>query len=312
MQPLPGLSLFESAALKQLKHTAGNDSHKKTSGGLQPASQLHVSSPGLASSWVVVLLVAVLALVAYLVCVFIDRTFSRSSSSDAQVRQTTQGQQEGKASILNMQEALPALASTAAVSPHNTSSGEALGFLCKLLVVPPACESILHIPLNPKNSFHVMDQYGGPVIVVELKAGKHVPQERRRAEFLTREGIPVAQCEAIPVLDSGDQFHLFRGTGEYFATLAPDDPDEALKIHCVPERPRMAWKVQTPSGLQWFMRGYFESYSVEVTDVMGRVLAMLQPKDTDAGDTCLLRVAPHMDISIVLCGLVAVYHLRCT
>merc|ERR1719410_2929180 len=172
--------------------------------------------------------------------------------------------------------------------------------------------------MNPENSFHLPDQHGYPVILVELKAGENDLQEQRHIEILTPEGILLAKCEA-----SGDEFQLFRSTGKYFATLAPDVAHEALEAQSHPslferprllEGPRAAWTVRTPSGSEWYVRGHFESYIMEVTDPQGRVLALSQPEKPtwkidghgDAVKVCLLRVAPLMDVSIVLCSLIAV------
>jgi len=205
----------------------------------------------------------------------------------------------------------PVLTASPVLSPSRSTSLEAVGYLCKPLVVPPGCESILYIPMNPSNSFYVLDQHGDPVIGVSLLQG------RRRAEFSTREGAVVAQCEAM-VPDGGDEFQLLHPSGEPFATLALGVPDEVLQAQShesLIEGKLSAWTVRTPSGLEWYFRGHFESYSGEVTDPQHRVLAMWQPKEptekTNNGDEAyLLRCAPLMDVSIILSSLVAVYHLK--
>jgi len=206
----------------------------------------------------------------------------------------------------------PVLAANPLVSPPRSTSLEAVGFLCKLLVVPPGCESILYMPMNPSNSFHVLDQHGDPVIGVSL-----LLQGRRRAEFSTWEGAVIAQCVAM-VPDSSDEFQLLCHSGEPFATLTPGAPDEVLKAQShenLIEGKLSAWTVRTPSGSEWYFRGHFESYSGEVSDPQRRVLAMWQPKEPtgrthDGDDVYLLRVAPLMDVSIILCSLAAVYLLK--
>lgn len=86
-----------------------------------------------------------------------------------------------------------------------SSLDESDSYLCKLLVVPPECESLLYIPMKPKNSFQVLDQHGYQMIAVELKAGENDMHKKRCVALLTPEG---------------EKFQFFRSTGEAFATLA--------------------------------------------------------------------------------------------
>jgi len=219
---------------------------------------------------------------------------------------------------LSMLETPLAVTSTSVVLQRRSSShGETDAHLCPDLVVPRNCESILRIPINPMSSFYVTDFEGGRVLRVELKVGATTPQERRRVVLMTNEGIVVAQCVATPVQGGGDEFQLLRADNNYFAKLLPVRRKE-VPNHPSHEEPQETWTVRACAGAEWFLFGQFGNYAVDVTDSQGRILAWSQQdaptgmKDqhSNAGKFYLLRVASPMDISVVLCSLLAVSHLR--
>jgi len=203
--------------------------------------------------------------------------------------------------------ALPPGPSASALSREVSSLAKETVYLCNLTVVPLGCESILYVPVAPEDSFHVLDQYGDPVIGVELNAGE-TSEEEWRVKLIAHDGEQVAQCKVAPVPGDGNEFQLFGSNDECFATLVPEGADEVPDMQRFPsEKPPMVWAVRSSCGSKWLFRGRFDNHAVEVTDPQGKVVAMSQSVD---GNVYLLRVAPLMDVSIVLCSLLAVHHLR--
>lgn len=204
------------------------------------------------------------------------------------------------------QEAVAGLREAPSPPQQSSSCGEDGSYLCGALVVPPRCESVLYIPMKPRSSFHVVDQQGNRLIGVDLKVGEQVLQGRRLVELVAPSGNLIAACEDTPGPGGGGELQLMRGNGEFFATIAPGGPHDV-------EGPPVAWMVRGPSGSEWLFRGNFDGHAVQVMNRQGKMLAMSQPtleKHSDLGETYMLRVAELMDVSIALCTLLAVHHLR--
>mmetsp|Transcript_87006 Transcript_87006/g.172724 ORF Transcript_87006/g.172724 Transcript_87006/m.172724 type:complete len:473 (-) Transcript_87006:62-1480(-) len=375
-QPTRGRSIFTSTL--RLPHFAGNHSDDKGDRGLQPSSQLQVSSRGLAfdanhitgsvpfwsnvskhnqwmklqqpidlihsrktlaylheftvSFWVLALFVG-----AVLVCVcFSGHKFVLSCASRTQSLHNTRPAtresslchttpwssigrlSSGKSRALpaerfseqptdaqDIQESLPGSSSVSVLLQQSSSLDEGVRFLSKRLVVPPGYESLLYVPIEPKESFHVWDQLGNPMIRVELKAEDDVLREQRRIELMTPDGTPIAVCENVPVPGHGNQIQLFHGNGEYFGSLVPGGREE----------PWMAWTLRTLSGSEWLFRAHCNSHVMQVTDRQGKILAIAQPtkpleQHSDVGRMYMVRVTAQVDASIVLASLLAMHHLR--
>jgi len=82
------------------------------------------------------------------------------------------------------------------------SPPEVRDVLCPTLVVPPNCESLLHIHINNStNSLHVSDVQRNTVMQVELQAGK---------TLLHSDGFILAKVVAKPVHGSTDEIQLLR------------------------------------------------------------------------------------------------------
>jgi len=188
--------------------------------------------------------------------------------------------------------------STSMLLPQS-SMIEADSILCTELVVPPNKECILQVPINPKGSFHVTDTEGNNILFVELKVSMH---ERCRIKLSSCEGFGIlGQCVAIPVHGSVHNIQLLRASGECFAKLVQIGPHELASPGHV-----ATWTIRTRAGIEWFFRGQFDSYAVNVTDNFGRWVAMSQQHEHE---TCLLSVSPLVDVSIVLLCLFAVKYL---
>jgi len=207
------------------------------------------------------------------------------------------------------QESLLGLVAAPSPPTQSSSPDEEVSFLCKQLVVPPRCESVIYVPKKPNNSFHVVDQHGNRLIGVELKAGKHIPLMQRQVQLVAADGNPIAVCAEAPVPNNGNELQLHHGNGQYFATLVPGSHPDVQRI----PGPRVAWMVRGQRDSEWLFRGTFDSYTVQVMNRQGRMLAMTQPtkeQHGDFGDMYMLRVAALTDASIILCTLLAVHHLR--
>jgi len=197
--------------------------------------------------------------------------------------------------------------------------GQTDAYLRPDLVVPPDHESTLRVHINPMSSFHLADLEGNQLFRVELKVEKTNRQERRRVVLVANDGRVLAQCVATPCHGSVPEFELWRFDDKYFAKLLPVRREEMPTHSSHHERPE-AWTVRTITGAEWFFCGQFGRYPVDVMDVevmnsQGSILAWAQAeaptgmKAQHSHKSYLLRVASTMDISIVLCSLLAINHL---
>jgi len=186
---------------------------------------------------------------------------------------------------------VPTTASSVVLQPLNLDIG---ALLCPEMVVPPSCECNLRVPTKVRvdNSIDVTDANGYEVMrIMFLKQGG------QQQILLTGHGDMLAQCR--PALGTHGEFHLLRPHGEYFGKLRHGSArDEYL--------------VQTASGVELTVRG--SAHTVNMTDTGGRLLAMTEPETGDTtpssgNEACLLHVAPLIDVSIVMCGLMIINHL---
>lgn len=167
--------------------------------------------------------------------------------------------------------------------------------LCPELVVPASCECNLRVPaqVGVGNAIDVTDMNGYDVMRnILLKQGG-----QRQILLTTGSGDILAKC--IPAPGTCGEFHLLRAHGEYFGKLVQASaPDE--------------YSIQTASGAELTMKG--SGHTLKITDPWGKLLAMTEPETRDTASSSrneayLLRVAPLMDVSIVMCSLLIVTHL---
>jgi len=196
---------------------------------------------------------------------------------------------------------LPAAAETTLSSLP--SIGQAC--LCPELVIPPGYESFLRVPVSRHmKSLYVTDMGDNFVLRVELQVDK--------AEFMTTDGV-LAQCVAVH--GSADEFKLLHSNGETFAKLVQSNVE---LMNCLShEELMMIWTIRTPAGDEWFFFAACDGSTMEVRDNVGNVQTVAQREKEaettdqpgDDGNAYLLQIAPLMDVSIALCGLLAVNHL---
>jgi len=153
-------------------------------------------------------------------------------------------------------------------------------------------------------SLQVLDAEGNNPVSVELQVGRTI---------LRREDLTLAQCVSVPVVN---EVQFLRSNGEYFAKLVQGGLGELTNCpnH---EEPLATWTIQTHVGVAWFFFGDFGSSAIEVRDNLGRLVAKAQKiEGTMTSDqpgkvdkAYLLRIAPMMDGSIAIFGILAVNNL---
>jgi len=195
-------------------------------------------------------------------------------------------------------------------------------YFCPDLVVPPGCEVILKVPTTTlsQGPFDITDVHDNAVLHVEPRAlnfrpsivrgGRDAEQRQQHRLVLTTEsGEIMAQCG--PSLTQAGECDLLRAAGDQFA-----------KIISTEEK---AYTLTTRTGLKLFFWGSFEDTTVNVIESSGRLIAKTSSisERPASGETTVvatsqslqgspiysLRVAPLMDVGLVLCGLLCIQHI---
>lgn len=194
--------------------------------------------------------------------------------------------------------------------------------LCPDLVVPPNCECILLVPTRSleQGPVSVTDTHGNAVLSIEPRpvaaAGSSrmacrpvaacgggdsspeagSPQAGARSQRLvlkTIYGDLLAQCGPAPARPSPPEFHLLRATGEHFA-----------KLSCNAGRDRCTLTTRAGSRLHFW--GSPANHALNVAHSSGKICATTEPQNLHYYK---LRVAPLMDVGLVLCGVLCIDHL---
>jgi len=167
--------------------------------------------------------------------------------------------------------------------------------LCRELVVPPNCESCLRLPAKVAegDQVAVTDMNGCEVMrFVFQKQGS-----QQQILLTSVYGEILAYCK--PAQAAPGEIHVLRAQGEYFGKLVQGGR-------------RDEYVIETTSGAELLFTG--SAYIMHVTDAWGRLLAMTEPdtsgsKSSPREEAYVLRVAPLMDVSIAICGLLIINHL---
>lgn len=210
---------------------------------------------------------------------------------------------------------------------------------CAELVVPKECECLLLVPVVPlsKGRYSVFDPNGQVVLHVLPKSmgvrpttspssGLGGPGQVRKSilrsrgghsglasggstamgaswqlELTTGDGALLAQssCQCStpgksPEWSSQPCFQIMRADGDCYATLRRNQQD--------------GYELVTPSQTIYFW-GSFDHYAVNITDDAGKLLATteLMAAEFDlAGEYYQLRVAPLVDVGLVVCSLICI------
>uniref|UniRef100_A0A7S2FBY2 Tubby C-terminal domain-containing protein n=1 Tax=Alexandrium andersonii TaxID=327968 RepID=A0A7S2FBY2_9DINO len=208
------------------------------------------------------------------------------------------------------------------LSPGQGGSPDPDKCLCPDLVVPPNCECILLIPTATlgQEEFNITDTHGNTVLSVEprpapprssggptssplsafsptgspLRSGAQAGSRPQRLVLNSIYNDLLAQCGPAPSKRSEPpEFHLLRASGEYFAKLTCSES-------------RKECMLVTKSGARLHFWGSPADHALNVTSGSGRVCATTEPQTLQRYK---LRVAPLMDVGLVLCGVLCIDHL---
>mmetsp|Transcript_64596 Transcript_64596/g.150220 ORF Transcript_64596/g.150220 Transcript_64596/m.150220 type:complete len:387 (-) Transcript_64596:187-1347(-) len=177
-------------------------------------------------------------------------------------------------------------------------------YFCTDLVVPRNSECLLLVPVRPlgRGSFEITDTHKMPVLFV-TSAQEHT-SEQPKFVLSAGDGIPLAQF-GTTLNASGPQaepeFQLRRGQGDLFARLKRGEGQERYTLRTITDTRLYFW-------------GAFAQRAVNVTDDEGRLLATTEPVSAESPvckdlQAYMLRVAPLMDVGLVLSGLLCIDHL---
>jgi len=241
----------------------------------------------------------------------------------------------------------PATQPASAKELNEASSRNLDAFFCADLVVPQSCECILLVPIQPltQGPFEVVDLNGNVVLQVTPRhasfrpfagsapststgdAGRDPAGPLQRLIVMTSYGNMLAQCGVAPGRSTssrrGVEFHLLRAAGDYFAKLTSNDAKEGggscLGATGGPSFPiaKDRFTLATRTGMRLHFWGSLEHHAMNVTDDPGKLLATtesggsLEKQANASGEPTYykLRVAPLMDVGLVLCGLLCIEHL---
>jgi len=205
-------------------------------------------------------------------------------------------------------------------SPGGSSSDA----FCPDLVVPSGCECVLVVPLRraTDRSLDLTDMNGNVVLKALLSTepadarGYHsemVPEAIQQLVLTSNQGVVLAQCHlthpnptsmrSLPLRPDSlaPEFHLFRARGDYFGKVARGVENSKFCL-------------VTVSGTPLYFRGSQEHKAWSITDGAGKLVA--------ATELCLvdfdfsrqyfrMRVAPLMDMGLVLCSVLCIELLSC-
>lgn len=179
---------------------------------------------------------------------------------------------------------------------------------CPDLVVPQGCECILIVPSKTTrgSSRGITDASGNVVLhISDVVASEHQPGTLRKALVdIENETLAMCGCVRQPTDDVQRQnFELLRENGEAWARLSyeavPNSEDK-----CV---------IETKNGQQFYLVGSIRHNVLNMIDAQGSLIATTEPilqvePGQTPGDTYRLRVAPLVDVGMVLCSLICTQH----
>jgi len=193
-------------------------------------------------------------------------------------------------------------------------------YLCPDLVVPPYYECALRVNLKPAHMTPVTitDEKGNTVMRVLVEGSAHSqaasPCNARRVLLTTVEGCIFAECKSSEQVDG--EFHLLQADGQLFGKLW-----QTATESCGPDsKEHRIFKVRSVTGAEWHFGVSFPQLTLDVTDSMGRMIAMSRPQydspemksphsfDVDSY-VGWVRVASDVDVSIVVCSYLTISNL---
>jgi len=199
-------------------------------------------------------------------------------------------------------------------------------YFCRDLVVPVGCECVLKVPLRclSKGPIQVTDlNEGSEVLRIEPHALQHVgggSEGRVKLVLTTEFSVIVGQCMPSPSRIAGQsreekqrECALVRASGDIFAVITKEEGME--------EDERQRYTLTTKLHGRLYFWGSKHEQTLNVMDSAGKLVAMMdthrhgsmagQQLQTPHADEVYfkLRVAPLMDVGLILGGLLCIQHL---
>jgi hypothetical protein len=120
-------------------------------------------------------------------------------------------------------------------------------------------------------------------------------------------GDPLARCRLAgytltPPLPEAE-FHVLRGNGNYFATIASRGGTGSIAS---------AYSLETVGGKQYKISGRLSRNTLQVQSIKGHLLAkatLCRADFGDGGEYYLVRAAPFVDLGLMICSLLALDYL---
>ncbi|CAE6971206.1 unnamed protein product [Symbiodinium natans] len=259
-----------------------------------------------------------------------------SDTKDVRLPANALAQSRGSKSF-GANSSLPGRASymqAASPSPSPTREGsdlddraEARGDFCPDLIVPRGCECVLLVPILPLSlgPFSVCDPNGHVVLRVLPKslAQGSSPSSPRRSASMGRRPRPRSVSFGPDALGSSWRLELTTGSGELLAQSAccrtgkvspewSSCPSFSLMTSTganyatLRRNAQEGYELVTPERTMHFW-GSFDHHAVNITDEGGKLLATTELCAADwdpTGEFYRLRVAPLVDVGLLLCSLV--------
>lgn len=180
---------------------------------------------------------------------------------------------------------------------------------CPDLVVPQGCECILIVPSKPTRGAPccITDASGNVVLrISDVDASDDQPGISRKALVDAENEILalVGGCVRRPTDDVKRQnFELMRENGETWAQLTYE-PVPNSEDKCT---------IQSKNGQQFYLVGSIRHNVLNMIDAQGSLIATTEPilqveRGQTPGETYRLRVAPLVDVGMVLCSLICTQH----
>jgi len=201
-------------------------------------------------------------------------------------------------------------------------------YFCQDLIVPPGCECILKVPFRclSKGPFDARDPNENPVLRIEprpLHQAGSGGEGLLKLVLTTEFGVIVAQCMPSPARVEGRspereqrECVLIRSSGDAFAVIKREEEHNERytmttkldgRLHIWGSKRQQALNVVDPTG-KLVAKTCSATDQVDFSHI--GAMAGQQPQVFDSEKVYFkVRVAPLMDVGLILCVLLCIHHL---
>jgi len=202
--------------------------------------------------------------------------------------------------------------------------------ICRDLVVPPGCECVLKVPLRclSHGPFEVCDPSDNTALRVEprpLHQAGGGAEGLVKLDVTTEFGIIVAQCRPSPARIAGQspeqeqrECVLSRASGDLFAVIKMEEEQHKRymlttkldgRLHILGSHEEQTLNFWDSTGK--LVAKSCSSNTDQLDFIPSEVMASRQPNASSGPDTVYVRlkVAPLMDVGLVLSALLCIHHL---